>query len=231
MAYVPAVNEFFGTEVSQIEAHAERAAERVAAERAKLTRPDSSPVYGPAEQAERDAAILEVAGAALDQATARYATQAEREIEDTERKLAMLAGADPYDRLGDTEKQAAATRQPFVKEDCETLPASELARQARAAIASGDKPRAYLYGRYLGRRVDSEARAGRATSIDPELSAVVRELGAVFDDGTAAEKRRELGRRLEGAKSLRWKADTLRKSFDGTMERIEAGMRRQFSLV
>ena len=77
MAYTPAIDEIFPTEAQRIDEAAERAAERVQRERATLVRPDGSRVFGDAEHAERDAAILADAGATYDAETARHLTTAE----------------------------------------------------------------------------------------------------------------------------------------------------------
>src|SRR4051812_45789981 len=99
LAYIPNFIDQYSTELSAIEAASERAAGTVERESAKLTRGDGTPVYTPPEHAERLQAILEAVGATYDAATARYLQQSEREVSELEKKLARLAGADPFDTL------------------------------------------------------------------------------------------------------------------------------------
>ena len=223
MAYTPAIDEIFPTEAQRIDEAAERAAERVQRERATLVRPDGSRVFGDAEHAERDAAIVEAAGAAYDAATRRYVDQAAAERERAEAELARLDGADGWERLTEAERQAAATRQPFVKEDVETLPPDEVARRARAALAAGDKAACYLWARYVRPRVE----AGRGVAFGGVLHELDAALG--MDASERARKRRELERRIEATKSLAHRPADLRRRFDGSMERMEAGIRRQLA--
>ena len=163
--YVPAIDEVFPREAEAIEEAATRAAERVARERTRLLRSDGTRTYGDAEHAERDAGILEAAAAAFDADTARYLQQADRERERAEAELARLDGADGWERLTEAERQAAATRQPFVKEDVETLPPDEVARRARAALAAGDKAACYLWARYVRPRVEGASSGGSAPPV------------------------------------------------------------------
>ncbi len=215
LAYIPGLHDTYGSELGQIEATAERMAEKVRRQVAALTRPDGTRVYGPAEHEERLAAIYEAAGAEFDAAAARYAAQSEREVADLEKQLAVLAGADPFDTLSPDQKQAAATRQTFVKEDCETLPPHQLADRARAAIADGDRATAYLYHRYLaGRREDG-------------LRDVAGELEALFAPADRFGQRRAIEAKIRAAKALPLAASTARRTFDGSLERLLAGAGRR----
>ena len=76
-SHIPGLADAYDHELGQIRTAAERAAERVERERARLTRPDGSPMFAPAELAEREAAILEAAAAEYDGATRRYVERAE----------------------------------------------------------------------------------------------------------------------------------------------------------
>jgi hypothetical protein len=150
---------YYGAQADSIDAAAERAGVRIERERKALRRPDGSPVYAPAEMQEREQAILEAAGAEFDGAVGRYVQQADDDIAEIERRLAILDGFDPFDSLSDAEKQAAATRAVFVREDVERLPSHEVAKLARAALASKDRPRIYLFGRYHRPAVAGDRRA------------------------------------------------------------------------
>ncbi len=210
--YVPAIDEVFPREAEAIEDAAARATERAQRERATLTRPDGSPVYGPAEQQEREAAIFEGAATEYDRATACYVEQAERERRKAEADLARLDGFDPWERLSEAERQAAATRREFIREDAERLLPADVERRARAALAANDKAAVYLWARYLRPRVG--AGAGR------ELGGVVRDLEAVFGDLSERHRQRlALERRIEATKSLRGRVEDGRGRADGTRER------------
>lgn len=229
LSYIPGLHDQYSTELSAIEAAAERAADQVQRERAKLLRPDGSAVFLPQEHAEREAAMFETAATTFDGAVSRYLARAEQDAAEAETKLAMLEGSDPYDRLSDAEKQAASTRAPFVKEDVDRLPPPELVKQARAAIASGDRARTYLLNRYLGLRI--EAQRGRPGALDPEVIAVTRELAAVFDDGDRASTRRELEAKARRAKAVPIAVTIARRSVDGSGERMMDGMRQSLQAL
>ncbi len=198
--YVPAVDEVFPREAEAIEDAVTRAAERVQRERATLTRPDGSPVYGPAEQQEREAAIFEGAAAEYDRATARYLTLAADERAKAEAALARLDGADGWERLSEAERQAAATRREFIRE---------------AAV--------YLWARYLRPRVG--AGAGRELGgVVRDLEAVFGDLSERHRQRLALE------RRIEATKSLRGRVEDGRGRADGTRERQLAAMRASYRL-
>jgi len=227
-SYVPGFADSYDTVISQIEAAAERAADRVQRERAKLVRPDGSRVYGDAEHAEREQAVYDQVGADFDGATGRYVERAERDAAEAQTTLALLDGFDPYDRLSDAERQAASTRAAFVKEDCETAPAAELVKQARAALASGDKARVYLLNRYLARRIESR-RGQPGAAADVELLGVARDLAAAFDDGDRSQKRRALEEKARAAGVLPLAVKRARSAFDGSDERARDSMRRHLA--
>ena len=220
--YVRPDDEHFPSEVAAIDRAAEAGAERVRRERAALLRPDGSPVYAADEHAERERAIQDGAGAAYDAATSRYGALADDERATAEAALAQLDGEDGWSRLTDAERQAASTRQPFIKEDAETLAAPELARRARAALAAKDKAAAYLWLRGLERR----PRMGQDGA---DLGTVLLELRTLLGLDGQAERRRTIERKIEATKSLRGRVDTARRRVDGRHERMEAGMRRQYA--
>jgi len=215
MAYVPAVDELYPLQVATIEDAATRHAERVAAARVKLVRSDGSAVYSPAEHQEREAAILADAGAAYDAETARHLAMADDAREKAEAELARLAGADGWEALTDAERQAASARQPFLREDVEGGRPEQIVRQARAALAAGDKAAAYVLARYVRRRVE-----GGDTGRNGELAGALRDLEAVFGDpAERSEKRRRLERKVEAAKALKGTVSMGRRRVDGSQAR------------
>ena len=225
MTYTPAIDAEFPREAEAIEEAATRAAERVARERAKLLRPDGTRTYGDAEHAERDAAILEAAAAAFDADAARYLTLADRERERAEAEFARLDGADGWERLTEAERQAAATRREFVREDVERLAPAEVERRARASLAAGDKAACWLWARYLRPQVE----AGRGAGLGGVLGELDAALG--MDASERHAKRRELERRIEATKSLRGRVQMGRQRVDGTHERMVANMRAQYGAL
>ena len=85
MNYIPGFRETYDGELASIEAAAESVAAYVQRETAKLSRSDGSPVFGPAEHAERHAAILQAAGDQFDRAVARHLDRAARTVADLTR--------------------------------------------------------------------------------------------------------------------------------------------------
>ena len=223
LSYIPGFVDGYSGEVTQIEAVAERVAERVQRERAALLRPDGSQKFMPQEHQERETAILEAAIQQFDQATAKYVAQSEQEVAALEKQLTILDGADGFTNLSDSEKQAAAQRREFLREDVERLPADDLARRVRAAIAGHDRAACYILNRYLPDRLED----GRSSR---ELGAAVRELRTHLGDDERHQKRRDLQARLQTAKALPIAVSSARRTVDGSHERMVAGMRRSFSI-
>jgi hypothetical protein len=221
------MREHFPTETSRLD----RAAESFEEGKARLFDQQGRQIYSDEQHQERMAALLDK----LDTNLTTITEAATTAIEKAEADLEKLEGADPFDKLTADQKQAASTRAVFVKEDCETLPATELVKLARAALAGGDKVRIYLYGRYLSRRIAPVGADGmpnvraRAGSTDLELLAVVRELNAVFDDGDRTDKRREVERRISSAQVLQGRAQQARSSADGSQAAALQQFRQQMA--
>ena len=220
--YVNPADELFPTATAAIEDAATRHAERVAAARAKLVRSDGSAVYAPQEHEEREAAILADAAGEFDAATARYGALADTERETAEAALAQLDGEDGWSRLTADEQAKASTRQPFLREDVEGGRPEQIVRQARAALAAGDKAAAYVLARYVRRRVE-----GGDTGRNGALAGALRDLEAVFGDpAERGEKRRELARKIEACKSLKGTVSMGRHRVDGSQARALEDQRR-----
>ena len=223
LSYIPGFADSYGPEVGRIEHAAEQAAAYIERQRADLVRRDGTLIYSPQEHAEREAAILVQAGEQFDAATARYVAQSEREVSDLEKQLTILDGADGFADLSDSEKQASAQRREFLREDVERLPADDLARRVRAAIASKDRAACYILNRYLPDRLED----GRSSR---ELGAAVRELRTHLGDDERHQKRRDLQARLQTAKALPIAVSSARRAVDGRDARMVAGLRRSFSI-
>lgn len=214
MSYIPQFHDTYESELSWLEHYAQQGAEYVAKQRVYLTRSDGSRVYGDAEHAEREAAILEKARATYDAGVARYAAKAEADATDLTKQVALL-DRDPFDGLKVEEQQRAALRREFMKEDALTLPAHELAKQVQAALAGTDRAALYLYHRYLAQRL--EARRGQpASEGDHSLMALSRELGERLGIGDRGDKRRDLEAKLRAAQSFPIAVSTARNEFDGS---------------
>jgi hypothetical protein len=235
LSYIPGFVDEYGTEVAAIERAGERLAERIEREQGKLTRGEGTPVYAPAEMAERSTAILEAAGAEFDAATQRYLTQSEREVADLEKQLAILDGFDPFDSLKPDEQQKAALRREFVREDALGLRPDEVERRARAALASGDKVAVYLWWRYVGERTGAGREGAivdgvpRVVAAHRELVAVLRDLGAVFDLEGRAQKRREIEAKVRAAQALPLAVTTVRNDSSGATDRALEQYRRHLA--
>jgi hypothetical protein len=208
---------------------AEAAFER---EKAALYRSDGQERYGSAEHAERLAAlqatVADAVGAAQEAADAIIAGQ--RTI------LLHLHEGDPLDSLSSIEQTAAAARQVFIKEDCETLPPTELQARCQAALAAGDKATQYLLARYVGRRVraaDQAARDGQPASADLSLEErqtlghVVEELLAKVRGPQGEQKTAAAKALLEQARELRTRSIAVHDAAHGAavdreMQRLRA---------
>jgi hypothetical protein len=192
--------------------------------KAKLHRPDGTPVYGEAEHAERVAGLL----GSFDSEAAELTETAREAIEAAERDLARLAGADPLDTLNADELARATALRAFVAEDAETLPAERVAERARAALVRKDRPMALLWLRGIARRL--EAGRGRPGG-DPgtmALLSVMRELEALFDDPKGAEKRATTRQRIESAKVLMGRVRQARSRVDGSEAAAREQMRQRY---
>ena len=133
----------------------ERAVADYAAGVAALSRPDGSPKFSPAEQAERERLLAEPVRRALASAeqVAKVATeQAAAEL------LRARAGS-PVGLLSDSELASAALKRDFVGDDVAALGLDALAERLRAVGASGDRPLAWLYEQAARRRIDVMRRA------------------------------------------------------------------------
>ena len=207
------LRETFPAETSRLD----RAAESFATASAALLRPDGSRRYSDAEHEERTAALLgqlDTVGAAVTSAASAAIAQAEAEI-------VKLDGADPWDTLSESERQRASTRQPFISEDARDGRPEQIAKQARAAIAAGDKPGVYLWARGVRRRVDAAHDQQRRAH--PELSAVLHELEATFGDPTRKRQQQHaIERRIESAKLLTGRVRQARSAADGSQARAAA---------
>jgi len=216
------VQEHFSAEAGRLE----RAGERFQAAKAKLTRPDGSRVYGDAEHAEREAALLadyDAVGAEV-KATAEEATAAGRQ------ELAKFDGASPLDRLTAEEQQAASVRAAFIKEDCETQPLAQLAARARAVLASGDRVDAYLLGRYAGARLDADRQRSPGQSLErAALAEALQELRHHLADPKAKDKRERAEQRISSAQVLGGRVRMTRLHLDGTWDAYREAMRRQYA--
>ena len=222
MNYIPAIDEVFPREAEAIEDLVTRTAERVEREKAKLLRPDGSPVYALQEHAERVRVIEEAAATEFTAAGQRYVDQAAREREQAEAELATLNGADGWETLSESERQTAATRREFVREDVERLAPAEVERRARASLAAKDKVAVWLFACYIRPRVEGGQGA--------RLAGVLAAFDATFGDPSERHwKRLALERRIEATKSLRGRVEDGRRRVDGTRERQFAGMRVRYS--
>jgi hypothetical protein len=217
LAYIPTFIDTYESELSWVEYHAQQGAEYVEKQRASLTRSDGSRVYGDAEHAEREQAIVEKARATFDANIARYAAKAEADAADIQKQVVLL-DRDPFDGLKPEEQQRASLRREFVKEDALTLPAHELAKQVQAALAGTDKAQLYLLHRYVAQRM--EARRGQpATEGDHALMALSRDLGERIGIGDRGAQRRDLEAKLRAAQAFPVAVETARNTFDGSLAR------------
>jgi hypothetical protein len=217
------MREQFPSETSRLD----RAVEAFEEGKARLFDQQGRQIYSDEQHQERLASLL----GKLDTSLATISEASEAAITKARTDLVKLEGADPYDKLSAEQQAKAATRQPFIREDVATLPPPEVARRARASIATGDKATAYLWHRYIGQRLspadaDGMPRA-RSGGNDIELMTVLRELGALFGDEARAEKRRAIEQRISSAQVLEGRVRQARSTADGSQA---AAAERQYVL-
>jgi hypothetical protein len=217
--FIRGFTEEYGSAVESVEAYAADAEERIKRETAALLRPDGTPRYTPEEHAERQAAIVEAATAEFDRLTARNVRQAEEAAAACTRELTMLGGSDPLDSLSDAERQQAASRREFVREDVECLPPTQLAARIRTVIEGGDKVASVLYARYL---------RDRDGATIPALRDATNELEAPLGIDQQGDRRRELMESVRRHEALVVAVESTRRRADGSNARMMAQMRRQY---
>jgi hypothetical protein len=153
---------------------------------------------------------------------ARYARQAEETVAAAEKKLTLLGGADPLDALTDAERQQAAARREFVREDTLGMDPGALAARVRAVVAAGDKVTAVLISRYLKERT---------AGTNPALTAAHEALTAFLGIDGRLQRERDLEAEIRRAKALAAVVDGGRSAVDGRHTAMVAGVRRRAGLV
>lgn len=193
----------------------------------RLERSDFRQRYTPEAQQQELDAIAEPLEAA--EAETREAAQAI--LKRAEKALAI---ADLDDSLTPAQLDQAAKLRTWITEDCADLQAEALAKQIRAAVAAGDRPRMWLYQRYGARRLAAEqlnlasdnatTRGPARLAIETLQPALAQLDGLLVSERTvklrqlAEEKRREMQQVLRGATNPR------------AMERAIAAKRLQLGL-
>lgn len=190
-----------------------RAAETAQRDLARLLRPDGSRIYSDQEHQERTRAILQT----FDEVGMLVTEKVNATVSQVERDLVALEAEDAWGRLSEADQAAATVRREFVKEDAARLPVYELERAVRGAIASQNRPLVYLYSRYVGMR--------RETDKSPALIQLNADLQQAISDPTANERRQKLERRQRAAKFFTGRPEQVKRSFDGSMERMKEQMR------
>lgn len=191
-----------------------RAAGSAQRDLAKLLRSDGSRIYSDQEHQERAAAILRT----YDEVGKLVTEKVTAAVSQVEQELAVLEAEDGWGRLSEAEQAAATARREFIKEDVERLPVYELERAVRGAIASQNRPLVYLYSRYVGMR--------RETDNSPELIQLNADLQNAISDPTANDRRRKLERKARAAKFFTSRPESVKRSFDGSQDRMLEQMRR-----
>lgn len=214
------LREHFPNEIRDLDQALERGQARLQRDLKTLTRGDGSPVFAPAEQQERAVAIRSAVAAEFDLVGERIKSIAADAIEQARTELAKLDGEDGWSRLTSDQQQRAGLRREFVREDAELLPAHELVKRGRGALAVDDKAELWLLDRYVGMRVDRER--GR---VDPEIAKLQREIAERARDPKAGGKRKNLEQRISSAQVLDGRVRLHRSHVDGQHERMVAGMR------
>lgn len=208
----------------------DRAADQFRAGEQALLRPDGTRKYGDEEHTEHVQALL----AAFDRTGEAAVQHADAVIAESERTVHALAHGDPTDRLGADDLARANAKALFVREDCETLPLSEIAERCKVALASTDTAATFLLSRYARKRGEAVLAALRnGTRMSSEDTAALRDLDGVLKqldtkiaDPHAASKRTKAETAIADARKVKFHAFAVRQEIDGSaaanMERMRA---------
>lgn len=176
------------------------ALQRLQTGEAALLRPDGTRLWSDDEHERKASELRDTFTASVatveELATAEYASA--RQAEE------MLEVVDPADTLTEAELGRANQRLAITESDWRDLPVDQLIANARAALASGDRARAYLQWRGCYRRLQAEQAAGRRVSA-VELGTVYHDLTAAVADPKAGEKKAAARRRRKTVEGLRSK--------------------------
>lgn len=139
------------------ESRIKEANKKLDAARAKLYRPDGSPRYSPAEEAEKLAAMNAEYRAELDAIEADVI----HEEEERQNRSRAARASSPIDAMTNAELERANALRPFIEEDVNAIGVSELAD--RVAASKDDRVKAFLYHRYAEPRLRRELEGDRHT--------------------------------------------------------------------
>jgi hypothetical protein len=171
--------------MTNLQERAENAHNRYKAESAKLLREDGTRRFSDSEHHEREAELKRERDAALD----GIETEADEQISRAEATLARYV--DRSALLSTEELTAANARRPFVSEDADSLPLSELAErlEAIAEASGGEKVSAFLYARYARARAERERASDDRVQFTDSYRRLEAALGTLDEKLTTQEER------------------------------------------
>lgn len=185
----------------------ERAGEERDAGLAKVRQPDGSPMYAPAIQSEKEAAVT----AMYEQATQAVMADIEQAIGDAERELQTI-GREPLARLSADELARASVLRPFVMDEAERLDTKHLVELAEQALIAKDRPLMTLYHRSLRfivegvqrQQIASRGNLPSGASASAQLaSSMIERLGAALADPQDEPRRQRARENMAAANKVR----------------------------
>lgn len=201
-------------------------------DRAKLLRPDGTPLYVGEVHAEREAELL----GRFDASVASVQSLAQKEADAIEAEELTLT-ADPLERLTAEDLARANTLREFVREDVEHRSIEELEQLAERWRGAGDRVRLVLLARYAGQRLAALRDRAMAVAVqqgdplpapDPlraRLGELVDNLRKQLADPKAPERRRELDVQVQRATAIRKHAGEAHGKAHRTQDQLVQRMR------
>lgn len=210
----------------------DRAVEAAESEKAKLHKRDGSRIYSDTEHAGRLQQIDDEFTRVVDEVAEELDTVAEEKEAD----LNQYRYGDPTDALVGPQLENANAKRIFVKEDCETLPLTELARRLRGVLEGGKKESIWLHARYARMRVNDIDRRVRDGVISPEetegITEVTTTLALLEDKVTSTVDKREAERaeaELQATRDVKRYLYSRRAQVDGAADRARDVQRARVS--
>ena len=210
----------------------DRAVEAAESKKAKLHKTDGSRIYSDTEHDER----LQKIGGEFHRVADKVAEELDRIAGEKVAELDKHRYGDPTDNLVGVQLENANAKRIFIKEDCDALPLTELARRLRGVLEGGKKESIWLHARYARMRVndiDRRVRDGVISSEETEgITEVTTTLALLEDKVTSTVDKREAERaeaELQAARDAKRYLYSRRAQVDGAADRARDVQRARVS--
>lgn len=213
--------------IEQEQAKVDRARAQFEAAKDRLYRPDGQPVYGPEEHQERLDSLLEQHFNAV----ARPIHDAAAAEEERAKAAVVASERDPIFTAKAEDAAKAGSLLPFLS----SAPIDQLAAQAKAAIAAGDRAAQLAIHHVLKSKYDAlseefRRNGGRADSRSASEAVPINEaldsLNAVLKDPKADERRSQSQQAIKATRELQMYVNRTYTELSGALDRQMADMRR-----